>query len=221
MPGSSNYSAVLLDSQPLWLDALDQVLRRIGVDVAAKETSPSAALVAVRDHQPDIFLTELETSDPELDGLVCVRRAREILPEVRAIVLSADRATERINASFAAGASAYVMKTAHPDDIAAAVRQAFDASIYLSAVPINVGAAAPESEEVGLTRREFEILRLASEGHSNTELAKMLWVTEQTVKFHLSNIYRKLDVSNRTEAARWAQLHGILDPLDEADTQVA
>ena len=53
-------------------------------------------------------------------------------------------------------------------------------------------------------------MSLVAEGHSNAELAKMLWVTEQTVKFHLSNIYRKLDVSNRTEAGRWAQLHGLL-----------
>ena len=49
-----------------------------------------------------------------------------------------------------------------------------------------------------------------AEGHSNAKLAKMLWVTEQTVKFHLSNVYRKLNVSNRTEASRWAQVHGLL-----------
>jgi DNA-binding CsgD family transcriptional regulator len=61
-----------------------------------------------------------------------------------------------------------------------------------------------------LTRRELEILRLVAEGHSNSQMARMLWVTEQTVKFHLSNIYRKLEVANRTEASRWAQVHGLL-----------
>jgi DNA-binding CsgD family transcriptional regulator len=61
-----------------------------------------------------------------------------------------------------------------------------------------------------LTKREREILKLAAEGYSNAQLAGMLWVTEQTVKFHLSNTYRKLNVSNRTEAARWAQLHGLV-----------
>jgi DNA-binding CsgD family transcriptional regulator len=66
-------------------------------------------------------------------------------------------------------------------------------------------------EDPNLTRRELEILRLVAEGDSNAELARMLWVTEQTVKFHLSNIYRKLDVSNRTEASRWAQVHGLLE----------
>jgi DNA-binding CsgD family transcriptional regulator len=66
-------------------------------------------------------------------------------------------------------------------------------------------------DALGLTRRELEILRLVAEGHSNAQLARMLWVTEQTVKFHLSNIYRKLDVANRTEASRWAQRRGLLD----------
>ena len=55
-----------------------------------------------------------------------------------------------------------------------------------------------------------------AEGHSNAQLARMLWVTEQTVKFHLSNIYRKLNVSNRTEASRWAQVHGLLPTPDGA-----
>ena len=63
----------------------------------------------------------------------------------------------------------------------------------------------------GLTRREIEILQLVAEGHSNAGVAKLLWVTEQTVKFHLSNIYRKLGVANRTEASRWAQLQGLLN----------
>ena len=72
-----------------------------------------------------------------------------------------------------------------------------------------------------LTRRELEILCLVAEGHSNSQLAAMLWVTEQTVKFHLSNIYRKLDVANRTEASRWAQLNGLLPALGAQELKEA
>ena len=75
----------------------------------------------------------------------------------------------------------------------------------------SVGTDSHSAVEL-LTKREREILQLVAEGHSNSQLARMLWVTEQTVKFHLSNIYRKLDVANRTEASRWAQLHGLLEP---------
>ena len=106
------------------------------------------------------------------------------------------------------------MKTAHPDDLASAVRQVFDHSVFLADGPSSlVASTAPgkrASDHAELTRREREILQLVAEGHSNSQLARMLWVTEQTVKFHLSNVYRKLDVTNRTEAARWAQLHGLL-----------
>jgi len=95
------------------------------------------------------------------------------------------------------------------------VRQAFDHSIYFASngehgATSAIETTSPEDNAVCLTKREIEILRLAAEGHSNSQLARMLWVTEQTVKFHLSNIYRKLDVSNRTEASRWAQRHGML-----------
>jgi DNA-binding NarL/FixJ family response regulator len=63
-----------------------------------------------------------------------------------------------------------------------------------------------------LTDRELEILRLVAEGYTNGRIARQLWVTEQTVKFHLSNTYRKLGVANRTEASRYAHVHGLLDP---------
>ena len=87
----------------------------------------------------------------------------------------------------------------------------FEHSVYLPSSQVqNPALMQRKRDRSPLTRRETEILRLTAEGYSNAQMAKMLWVTEQTVKFHLSNIYRKLDVSNRTEASRWAQLNGML-----------
>jgi DNA-binding CsgD family transcriptional regulator len=98
--------------------------------------------------------------------------------------------------------------------VGVAIRQAFSPSLFLPPLappPANGAQSADAHEAVAvLTKREREILQLVAEGHSNSQLARMLWVTEQTVKFHLSNIYRKLDVANRTEASRWAQIHGLL-----------
>jgi DNA-binding NarL/FixJ family response regulator len=131
---------------------------------------------------------------------------------------------ETIDAAFEAGASVYCIKTADADDLASAIRQAFSNSIFL-ATGRQPRAVQPvrsmESNVKDLTRRELEILRLVAEGHSNSQLARMLWVTEQTVKFHLSNIYRKLEVSNRTEAGRWAQLNGLLPQAVARDVAVA
>jgi len=210
----ANHAAVLLDRQPLWLEAVELVLSRIDVRVAGKATAPGEALKLVESQRPDVFVTGITMSVGEIDGIECIARARALVPDLRAVVLSAHTETDFIDKALEAGAVAYVFKSAHPDDLASAIRQAFQHSVYLAGSrPAPAPALSPpvESSEVAeLTRREREILKLVAEGHSNATLAKMLWVTEQTVKFHLSNVYRKLDVANRTEAARWAQLNGLL-----------
>jgi len=217
--------AVVLDPHPIWLDAVEIVLARIGVTVVAKTSSAREALAAIERAHPGLLTLELDTTPGEPDGFEVMRRGQIIAPGLRAIVLSAHHDTAHIDAALSAGAAAYVVKTAHPDDVASAVRQAFDHSVYLAGGPRPIGgpvaAATPSAAESpgGLTRRELEILRLVAEGHSNAQLARMLWVTEQTVKFHLSNVYRKLGVSNRTEASRWAQLNGLL-PHDSQEPVV-
>ena len=215
MSGTPQQSGVICDSHPMWLDAVEQVLRRIDIHVVGKTTSTSEALSIVEKHSSDLLITELESPPGDLSGLVLIERARAAAPNVRPIVLSMHQDTQVIDAALVAGASAYVVKTARPEDLASAVRQAFSHSVYLAgwrpAAPQPVQKQAGAEESPGLTRRELEILRLVAEGHSNAQLARMLWVTEQTVKFHLSNVYRKLDVANRTEASRWAQVNGLLE----------
>jgi DNA-binding NarL/FixJ family response regulator len=213
-------TAVLLDPHPLWLDALETILRTNGVTVVGKTTSPEDALDLVEKTQPDVLICETETISGVMGGSALIRAFRDRLSTLRVIVLGASREDAAIDAAFDAGASAYAVKTAHPEDVAATVRQTFDHTIFLAKTASANGsassslqpvAAAGEADEsVELTRREREILALVAEGHSNRELARMLWVTEQTVKFHLSNIYRKLDVANRTEASRWAHRNGLV-----------
>jgi DNA-binding NarL/FixJ family response regulator len=210
----SRRTAVLVDCHPLWIEAVERVLMKVQAQVVGSATSPDRGLELVEERKPDILVTEIRMPEGEMDGITLVRKARERVPRVKAIVLSAYEDREHIDAALAAGAVAYVLKKAHPDDLASAIRQAFDSSVYLADGRTTVAPPLEMLEESpGLTRREFEILTLVAEGHSNAELARKLWVTEQTVKFHLSNIYRKLDVANRTEASRWAQLHGLLPDM--------
>ena len=207
---SGALDAVVLDPHPIWLDALEVVLARAGARVVAKTTSGGEALAAIERHRPRLLTLELDALPGEPDGIEVVRRGIAIEPKLRAVVLSAHHDPTHIDAALAAGAAAYVVKTAHPDDVASAVRQAFEHSVYFAGGATAAPAPARTDRPGGLTRRELEILQLVAEGHSNAQLARMLWVTEQTVKFHLSNVYRKLDVANRTEASRWAQLNGLL-----------
>jgi DNA-binding NarL/FixJ family response regulator len=206
-------TAIVVDQHPLWLDTVEQVVSRVGIQVVTKTTRTTEALERLEETAPDLLITEIKAPDGEPDGIALVRQACERHSELKAIVLSMYDDPEHVDSAFAAGAVAYVLKTAHHDDLTSAIRQAFEHSIYLAAGMRRSSASArpavPE-DSPGLTRRELEILQLVAEGHSNAELARMLWVTEQTIKFHLSNIYRKLDVANRTEASRWAQLRGLL-----------
>jgi DNA-binding NarL/FixJ family response regulator len=194
------------------VQALEQLLARVDVSVVATAASTADALELLELHTPDLLIAELEPEDGDENAFDCVRAATERLPELKVLVLSAQNDPDRIAQAFAAGAAAYVVKTAQPEDLCAAVRQSFEHSVYL--VPVGATPArapvALEEDTSMLTRRELEILQLVGEGHSNAQVGRMLWVTEQTVKFHLSNIYRKLDVSNRTEASRWAQVRNLL-----------
>ena len=206
-------SAVLLDQHPLWLDALERLLERLSIRVVGKTTKAQEAVALVDEHRPDMLITEHELYDSNGEGSA-LRQVRERHPDIRWMVLSAHDDRQHIEGAFAAGASVYCVKTAEPEDLASAIRQAFEHSIYFAGSNVRSATRHPTAEPMEksaqLTRRELEILQLVAEGHSNAQLARMLWVTEQTVKFHLSNIYRKLDVANRTEASRWAQLHGLL-----------
>jgi DNA-binding NarL/FixJ family response regulator len=206
-------TVVLYDKQPLWLDALEQLLSNVGIQVVGKTTESDEAVALVEEFRPDVLITELRSANGGAEELESIRRARSSCPEVKAVVLSASDDPAQIDAAFDAGAGVFCVKTAEPEDLLTAIRQAFQHSIYVAGIRTHRAVDALPAEPVDvpdLTRRELEILRLVAEGYSNSQLAKMLWVTEQTVKFHLSNIYRKLDVANRTEASRWAQVHGVL-----------
>ena len=206
-------SAIILDRHPLWLEAMDQLVAGMGVEVVGRTNDGEEAVALIDEHRPDLFIAGIDPASNE--QVACVRKASDSHPGLKSVIVADNTEPEAIGAAFAAGATVYCVKTAQQEDLASAIRQVFERSIYIAthgsrdysprATPAEVQPAAHD-----LTRRELEILQLVAEGHSNSQLARMLWVTEQTVKFHLSNIYRKLDVANRTEASRWAQLHGLL-----------
>jgi len=133
-------------------------------------------------------------------------------------VLSGMDSDELAEEALRLGASAFITKGIDPDELPAALRSAYEDRV---ASPIGRldHDRATAAREAGLTERELEILRAVGEGRSNREIGKQLWLAEQTVKFHLTNIYRKLGVSSRTEAVHWAYGHGVLDPSVDADVE--
>ncbi|HUK98139.1 MAG TPA: response regulator transcription factor [Gaiellaceae bacterium] len=195
---------------------LERSLRQAGVSVIARSTSPEHGLALAQEHCPDLLVIGSERPLDEtsfLEGLVRLRRS---LPELRTVVVSRCRRESTIAAAFDSGVDVYCLRSTKSDDFAAAARQALDRSIFLPLAAAPHPASAPRPQAAGdpdhiLTRREREILALVSGGRTNREVARLLWLTEQTVKFHLRNVYRKLGVPNRVEAARWAHRHHLLD----------
>jgi DNA-binding NarL/FixJ family response regulator len=208
-------TVVISVNLPLWATALKGLAERSDLKVVGSARDNEQALNLIAQKRPDVFIAEIDCVNGMLD-LELVRAARRIRPQLRVIVISNERDRNAVTASFANGVDLYVLKDADPEDLSSGMRQLFHQSIFIAAN----WATPPALQSVrtsapALTKREFEILQLAAHGYTNGAMARMLTVTEQTIKFHLSNTYRKLNVSNRTEASRWAQVHGLL-PLREA-----
>lgn len=210
-PSSSDRrTAVILFNPPLWVTALRGLAESSDIRVVGSAGEPERALALISRLRPGVFITEIDSEQGKLN-LDVVREARRINPELRVIVLSKERGRVAVADAFRAGVDVYVVSDADPDDLVAGMRQLFNQSLFIAgdwALPGTVHSINGSLPD--LTRREFEILQLVAEGHTNGSLATMLSVTEQTIKFHLTNIYRKLEVHNRTEASRWATLHGLL-----------
>ncbi|MEY2441059.1 MAG: hypothetical protein QOJ46_485 [bacterium] len=163
---------------------------------------------ALLEHRPDVVLVdELENSG---EALSRVREAREHAPDAQIVLLTLRMQDRWLADVFEAGADAVLSKSMHPVSLGTTLREVVRGNVVHRYESPRRAAA----EACPLTRRELEILLLAAEGHTNGQIARSLWVTEQTVKFHLSNTYRKLGVANRTEASRYAHLHELVEPRE-------
>ena len=180
---------------------------------------------AVREADPDLVAIDGVTDPASATSRVL--QVRQEAPDAKILLLTAPLETDAMEQILDAGAMVFVCRARRIPDIAALLRDFGEPRpAPMRPVPEAVGrpalAAVPspadpkpvlrEPEPCPLTNRELEILKSVAEGHTNARIGRSLWVTEQTVKFHLSNIYRKLGVANRTEASRYALVNGLFGP---------
>jgi DNA-binding NarL/FixJ family response regulator len=201
---------LIADDHPLILAGIKRALEEDDeFEVVAEARIGSQVLPLVSQTQPDLALLDLRM--PEMDGLTCLDRIRKEHPKVKVVILSVSTDPEIVQTVLNHGAAAYVVKSVNPIDLSSALRQALEGTVF-SAVGLPEKTAQEDAvKAAGLTDRETTILKALARGLSNEAIGKELWVAQQTVKFHLTNIYRKLDVKNRTEAARYAYEHGLID----------
>jgi NarL family two-component system response regulator LiaR len=199
---------LIADDHSLMLEAIKLAFaQEPDLQIVGQAESGSQLLPLVNQTDADAVVLDLQM--PGIDGLTCIRLLRKRCPWVRTIVLSAHDSDEVIEAALEAGADAFISKSVDPTELAAGLRQALEKRV---AKPIGrASQIQPAAEEKGLSKRELEVLRALAEGRSNKEIARSLWLAPQTVKFHLTGIYRKLDVRSRTQAANWAYRHGLIE----------
>jgi DNA-binding NarL/FixJ family response regulator len=201
---------LIADDHPLILAGVKHALEEAdGFEVVAEASTGAQVLPLVSQTSPDLCLLDMRM--PEMDGLTCLERIRKRHPDVKVVILSVSTDPDVIQDVLNRGASAYIVKSVNPVDIPSALRQALEGSVFNAVGLPEARVAEDAAKAAGLTDRETSILKALARGLSNDAIGKELWVAEQTVKFHLTNIYRKLGVSNRTEATRYAYENGLVD----------
>ena len=181
------------------------------IEVVADTEDGQTALELCQQLQPDVVLMDIVM--PGMDGSTATALIRKQFPQVQVIALTTFVEEELVQQALQAGAISYMLKDVHPDRLAQAIR---DACIGQGTIDATVAQALMHtkeqiaSSETNLTEREFEVLKLLAKGVPNKEIGQTLNISLGTVRFHTSNIYMKLGVSNRTEAAHLAIAQGLI-----------
>ncbi len=198
---------VMIDDHPIVRSGIRMLLERAGdIIVVGEADRGDEAVKMVQDLQPHVLLLDMEM--PGKDGLTVARELKEAALDVRVLALSAHDDEEYIMNLLQIGAAGYLTKEEALDTIVDAVRGvAKGEEGWLSrraAARITTATRKQPHKLIDLTEREEEVVALLADGNTNNEIADLIHVTERTVRFHLRNIYDKLDVNSRAAAISWA-----------------
>lgn len=192
--------ALMRDAVRLVFDDAEDV-DLVGAVANGHELLPLLACV-----EADFVLLDVQL--PGLDGLACLEALAQHHPRVKTAMLSGVEDKPVIEAAFRRGAVGYILKTVNPFDLPGAIRQMVDESVIHRPLAAP-GSESPASRAAALSEKELAVLAELCHGSTNKQIAARLWLSEQTVKFHLRNIYRKLGIKSRTEALRYAYEHDL------------
>jgi DNA-binding NarL/FixJ family response regulator len=199
---------LVVDDHPVLRGGLADLLGQAdGVELAGLAADGSAGVDLAVDERPDVVLMDLEM--PGVDGIEATRRIRSALPETQVVVLTSFSDRDRILAALDAGAAGYLLKDAEPGELlrgvhAAAAGEAPLAPRAASALLEERRGTRPSAE---LSPREREVLLMVAEGLPNKLIARRLEISEATVKAHLTRVFERIGVTDRTQAALWAERH--------------
>ena len=210
--GDEKIRILVADDHPMLREGLVAVLgTQPDFDVVGEAADGEEVVRQTERLDPDVILLDLEM--PNADGLTALERLKENGAEARTIIFTAYDIDERIVGALRAGAKGYLLKGASRQEIFEAVRVVDSGGSTLGPGVTSTLLRHVEQDEGSpdaLTPRELDVLRLVAEGLPNREVAARLFVTERTVKFHVSSLLHKLGAGNRTEAVRVAVRRGLI-----------
>ncbi len=199
---------LVVDDHAIVRDGLERLLNGAGgIEVVATAADGREAVESAPRFEPDVVLMDL--SMPGVDGVEATRRLAAAHPQMKVVVLTTFADRRRILDALGAGASGYLLKDAAPDEIIAAVRTVVEGGASLDPKAARVLLDAQRFQQPGrdLSAREREVLDLLALGLTNKQIARRLGIAERTVKAHLTSVFHQLGVTDRTQAALWAQEH--------------
>jgi DNA-binding NarL/FixJ family response regulator len=184
------------------------------VDVVGEAGSGEEALEMVEKAKPDVVLMDI--SMPGMNGIQATKLIRERYPDAKVVMLTMLDQEGYVYEAVKAGATGYMLKNTSSDDLVNAIQTVFEGKALLhpdataQLLKEFVTLADNKAKDYGLSAREMEVLQLLSEGNTNKEIAKALWISEQTVKTHVAHIFDKLGTSDRTETVATALRSGLV-----------
>lgn len=189
---------------------LEQLLKTFeDVELIGAADGGEAAVALCAEQKPDVLLLDLAM--PDLDGIGVTRRVSEASPETRVVLFTSFGDRREVLAAVDAGAVGYLLKDAEPSELSAAIRAAArgEAPLAPKAAAALLQERIPSQAGHELTPREREVLALVIAGRRNKQIARRLGISEKTVKGHLTNLFQRIGVTDRTQAALWAERNGI------------
>ena len=183
------------------------------IEIVAEAGRGEEVLPRARESRPDIVLLDIKM--PGMDGLEVLQRARTEYPDLKIAMLSALDEPRVAAQALQRGAVAYLGKRIDLATLGSTIREIMDGTFSMEAFGL-FGSEDPgirSAREAGLSARQTEILKRVASGRSNREIARELWLSEHTVKYHLTHVYRKIGVKGRADAARYAFEHAIVDRI--------
>jgi DNA-binding NarL/FixJ family response regulator len=213
---------LLVDDHTLVRKGLIQVLQNCVADAEVTEAGSAEEALEILQHTPhDVALVDIRM--PGRDGIELLREIRTTWPALPVIIVTSYDNGEYVKTALTEGAAGYLLKDSSPEDLAQAILVALSGSgnvlspravrnLFEGSVGDQMESREKAHPDVGLTRRETDVLQLLAGGSSNREISRQLYLSEKTVKAHLAAVFRKLGVSNRTQAAMAAVAMGMGTP---------